>query len=124
MIRNELHILCSPATKSISDSQCLSDLSDFTWKKLIGKLEIHAPVLLTILKDATVTRNEKPNREAIIGMCVVLLLKHRYYKMSLVQKILALSGGFRGGAVGAVSTPPLKCINLYQLMANCLCIYM
>lgn len=83
-------MLCSPATKSILGSQCLSDLSDFTWKKLIGELEVHAPVLLTILKDATVTRNEKPNREAIIGMCAALLLKHRYYKMSLVQKILAL----------------------------------
>lgn len=30
MIRNELHTLCNPATKSVLGSQCLSDLSDFT----------------------------------------------------------------------------------------------
>ena len=83
-------MLCSPVTKSILGTQCLSDLSDFTWKKLIDKLEIHTPVLLTILKDATSTRNEKPNREAIIGMCAALILKHRSFKMSLVLKIFAL----------------------------------
>lgn len=90
MIRNELHTLCNPATKSVLGSQCLSGLSDFTWKKLIDELEIHAPVLLTVLRYATVTRDDRHNRETIIGMCAALLLKHCYFKMSLVQKILAL----------------------------------
>ena len=86
MIRNELHTLCSPAAKSILGSQSLSDLSDFTWERLIKELEMHAPVLLSILRDATVTRTERPNREAIIGMCAALLLKHRYFKMSLCKR--------------------------------------
>ena len=51
---------------------------------------MYAPVLLSILKDATVIRTYKPNREGIISMCAALLLKHHYFKMSQVQKILAL----------------------------------
>ena len=90
LIRNELHKLCSPTTKSILGSQSLSDLSDFTWDKLLQELEFHAPVLQAILKESTMTRNPRPNRKAIIGMCAALLLKHRHFKMSLVQKILAL----------------------------------
>ena len=90
MIRNELHTLCSPVAKSILGSQSLSDLSDFTWERLIKELEMYAPVLLSILRDATVTRTDRPNRGTIIGMCAALLLKHRYFKMSLVQKIFAL----------------------------------
>ena len=75
MIRNELHTLCSLAAKSILGSQCLSDLFDFTWEKLINELKINAAVLLTILRDATVTRNDKPNREAIIPMYAALTAK-------------------------------------------------
>ena len=83
-------MLCSPAANSVLGSQSLSDLSDFTWERVVKELEMHAPVLLSILRDATVTRTDRPNREAITGMCAALLLKHRYFKMSLVQKILAL----------------------------------
>lgn len=87
MIRNELSTLC---TKSILGSQCLSDLSDFKWDKLLQELENSAPVLLAILREATINNRPLLNRKAIIGMCAALILKHRYYKMCLVQKIISL----------------------------------
>ena len=90
MIRNEIKKLCSPATNSILSSQDLSDLNHFTWDKLHCELASNAPVLYNILQESTITETTRPNRKAVVGMCVSLLLKHHYSKMSLVQKILSL----------------------------------
>ena len=38
----------------------------------------------------TWTRNSYINRDAIIGICTAMLLKYRYSKMSLVQRILSI----------------------------------
>ena len=44
---------------------------------------------IIILSSITKTKSERANQNAIIGMCATILLKHRYSKMSLVQKIIS-----------------------------------
>ena len=45
---------------------------------------------MSILEGCTETKVTRVNRKAVMGMCVVLLLKHRFMKMCLVQKIISL----------------------------------
>ena len=45
---------------------------------------------MSILEGCTKTKVTRVNRKAVMGMCVVLLLKHRFIKMCLVQKIISL----------------------------------
>lgn len=101
LVRNELIALCSDSSNSILRQQCVSELKEFTWKKLLSELENKAPVFLTILRECTHTRRPRSNRDAVMGMCAAILLKHRFSNMSLVQKMmsLVLYGGHSGKQV-------------------------
>ncbi len=90
LVRNELISMCSDSTSSILRGQCVSELRDFSWEKLLTELEANAPVFLSILRESTRTRRPRPNRDAMMGMCATMLLKHRFSKMSLVQRVLSL----------------------------------
>ena len=82
-------------------SQEKTYLSMFSWDKLLGELEENAPILLAILRECTQTKVPRPNQMSVIGMCAAIVLKYRYSKMSLVQKIISiiLHGGHRGKLV-------------------------
>ena len=89
-VRNELKAMCSDCTNSILRSQSLTDLYGFAWDTLIAELSANAPVFLEILRAITFTRRPRQSRNAVIGVCAAVLLKYRFAKMSLVQKILSL----------------------------------
>ena len=101
IIRNELKVMCSDSTDSILSHQSVSELKDFTWSKLLSELEHYAPTFLMILRECTCTRQPRFNRDGVIGMCAALVLKLRFSKMSLVQKLmsLVLYGGHSGKQV-------------------------
>ena len=101
IIPNELKVMCSDNTDSILSHQSVSELKDFTWSKLLSELENYAPIFLMILCECTRTRQPRYNRDAVIGMCAALVLKLRFLKMSLVEKImsLVLYGGHSGKQV-------------------------
>ena len=90
LVHNELILLCSDSTNSILRQQSVLQLKEFTWSKLSAELKNKAPTFLTILNECTHTRRPRSNQDAVIGMCAALLLKHRFSKMSLVQKIMSL----------------------------------
>ena len=76
----------------------MSDLRNFTWNSLLSELSLKAPTLLSILQSCTYLSKPRQNRSAVIGMCSALLLKHRFSKMCIVQKVISLalaSGGCR-----------------------------
>ena len=89
-LRNELGVLCSEAANSTLRSQSADALTAFTWGKVIDELAARAPTLLSLLEMCTYTRKPRRNRMAVIGMCTALLLKLRFHKMCLVQKIISL----------------------------------
>lgn len=88
--RSELISLCSVKVSSIMLQQTEDVYDNFTWEKIYSELEINAPVLLSIFESCTETRTRRSNRKAVIGMCAAILLKHRFFKMSLVQRIISL----------------------------------
>ena len=57
---------------------------------VLQELHVHAHNLLHLLNSITSTKTDRDNQKAIIGMCASILLKHRYSKMSLVQKIVSV----------------------------------
>ena len=77
-------------SESFLSSQSKDDLKEFQWERLHRELSLKAPVLLSILLDATRTRVPRLNLYIVIGTCVAILLKHHNPKASLLQKIVSL----------------------------------
>ena len=113
-LRNELTSQCSEAANSTLRSQSADALRGFTWGKLHDELAARTPTLLTLLELCTYTR--KPCL-VIIGMCTVLLLKFRFHKVCLVQKIVSLllyadhsDKQVKPNLYGSVSVPMHRCV--------------
>ncbi len=90
ILRRELKAMCSAEVQSVLSSMSKTDLETFTWDKLENELTLHAPTLRSILYACMVTRRPRANRAAAVGICAAVLLKYRYQRMSLVQKVIAL----------------------------------
>lgn len=89
-MRKEMKAMVSDNVNSVMRSQGIDELKSFNWDILIQELTIHAPTLLNILISITKTITPRENQKAIIGICATILLKQRYSKMSLVQKIISI----------------------------------
>lgn len=77
-------------TNSILRSQSVEDMKSFSWNAVFAELTEHAPTLLLILRACTKTRVERSNVRAVIGACAAMLLKHRYDRMSMFQKLVSV----------------------------------
>ena len=86
-VRKEIR---SMSAVSFLGSGSIDDLNQFQWDRLHRELSTEAPILLSILINATKTRVPRPNSHIIVGTCVSLLLKHRNPKMSLLQKMISI----------------------------------
>ncbi len=69
-----------------SKSSCHDELNSFNWEKLFCELKTHAPTLLSLFYACT--KSGSRNRDSIVGMCISMLLKLRYCRMNLVQKLV------------------------------------
>ena len=90
ILQSELRKMCSSEVNSVLKQQMPTYFQDFTWDMLLKEAELHAPVLLALMKACTKTKSPRSNRYGTMGMCIAILLKYRYDKMCLVQKILSL----------------------------------
>lgn len=90
LLRKEMKKMCSDDVCSVLQNKSSEALCKFSWESLIKELSNNAPILLHILQGCTKTRKPRINREATIGICAAILLRFRYARMSLVQKILSL----------------------------------
>lgn len=101
LLRKGMNVMCSDDTNSMLRQQCISAEKDFSWESFLTELETNAPLLFTILHECTHTRRQRLNQDAAMGMCAAILLKHRFSRMSLVQRInsLVLYSGSSGKQV-------------------------
>uniref|UniRef100_A0A1X7SLS1 ZAD domain-containing protein n=1 Tax=Amphimedon queenslandica TaxID=400682 RepID=A0A1X7SLS1_AMPQE len=65
-------------------------LKCFSWDKVYSELETVAPTFLSFLLAATHTKNPKSNRRAVIGICASIILKYRFGRLNIFQKILSI----------------------------------
>lgn len=89
-LRHEIARLCSDDRASILQSKERSTLKEFTWEKLLTEVEEVAPTLLKLLQNCTKTRKLRKNHDAIIGVLIAIMCKHRRPKSSLFQQIVSL----------------------------------
>ena len=103
-VQKEMSAMCSKKKPSVLRGDQLQDLKDFTWEMLEDEAKLVAPTLHRILKGMVEvkrrircpksTRSKKrvygPSNTAVMGMCMVILLRHKNAHINLVQKIISL----------------------------------
>lgn len=112
ILHAEMKEMCSFRVGSILQNTTYEALKNFKWNTLILEMEEHSPNLLYILRACTPTTKEQQN--SVVGMCSALLLKSRFRRMCLAQKIISiiLHAGHSGKQVFLghllMHTSPLK----------------
>ena len=112
-LRHEVARLCSDDTICILRNKASNSLEEFTWKKLLDEVKVVAPTLFKLLQSCTTTRKPRRNQDAIIGVLVAIMCKHRRPISSLFQQLVSLIL-YSGHASKRV------CINIY---AHAVCIF-
>ena len=114
-LRHEVARLCSDDTICILRNKASNSLEEFTWKKLLDEVKVVAPIhYLSFFKAAQLaTRKPRRNQDAIIGVLVAIMCKHRRPISSLFQQLVSLIL-YSGHASKRV------CINIY---AHAVCIF-
>jgi len=92
ILHSEIRKLCSASAKCVLNTEGSKDFSlpNFTWDRLLEDVAANAPMLLALFQACTRTKKPRSNRHATIGICIAILLKFRFNKMCLVQKIIGL----------------------------------
>jgi len=112
ILRSEMKAMISDNTGSVLRSQDIKTMQNFSLDLILQELHVHAPSFPCLLHSITSTKTDRDNQKAIIGMCASILLKHRYIRMSSVQKILSiiLYAGHTSKQVNVI----LHCLQLSQ----------
>ena len=84
----EIKAMASDYTNSILQSQEAENLIKFKWNMLQDELSANAPQLKSLLFSATKTTRPRSNVQAVVGMCVAILLNNRNPKMKNRNSIL------------------------------------
>ena len=84
LVKKEIKVMCSKRVNSVLQNTSPQMLETFRMDMFLAELKQHAPLLFSILNVCT------GNRIGIIGLCASILIRTRCYKMSLLQKIVAI----------------------------------
>ena len=87
LVQHEVKVMCSINSQSILLSKNPKHIS---WDRLLTEMKASAPVLTGILMACTRTKTAKSNRDAIVGTCAAILFQHRFPRMSLLQRLIAV----------------------------------
>ena len=90
LLQSEITTLCSNRCNSALRCPSNEQLLNFEWERVLQETQEHAPTLLDFLNAATKTRRKRPNRDAVIAMCIAMMCKVRNSEMNVAQKILSL----------------------------------
>ena len=105
VMAKELKATCSVDSSCMLSNTEPKTLESFTWQKLCAQLETIAPVTTGILaKCITSNRSaralkspRKSNVDAVVGLCLAILLRARSRNMNLIQRLILsviLYGGY------------------------------
>lgn len=90
LLRRDIAHLTSDNLSSILLNKSSDTLNEFTWDGLLAEVKSAAPTLFKILHGCTKTKKVKKNQNAIIGVLVAIVCKHRRPTSSLVQRLISL----------------------------------
>ena len=87
IVHKELRSLCSNKINSVLRR---ADIRNFNWDELLNEVQFHAPVFFAIIQSCVHTTSPRENRKPIIGLCTAVLLKQKFHKMCLIQKLISI----------------------------------
>ena len=88
LIQTELKKLSSMQSSLLDQSP--DTLKSFTWNAIYDELKKNAPIFLSFLMAATQTKTPRSNRIAVMCVCASVILKYRFKRINLFQKIVSL----------------------------------
>ena len=83
----------------------------------MDEMKTRPPTLLSILESCTETRKVRMNKEAIVGLIIAILCKHRRPSASLLQQIVSVIL-YSGHASKRVSFPSNRSSSVYNYIYN------
>jgi len=89
-LHGEVAKLCSEKTNSLLRCQSAEILSVFQWDELENEMNLHAPILTTLLRACCKTRVPRQNHQQLICLCVALMCKNRIPSMSLIHRVISI----------------------------------
>lgn len=87
IVHKELRSLCSNKVNSVLRR---ADIRKFSWDLLLDEVKLHAPLFFAIIQSCVRTTTPRENNKSVIGICIAVLLKHKFHKMCLVQKLISI----------------------------------
>lgn len=87
IVHKEVQSLCSNKVNSVLRR---ADIRNFSWDLLLNEVKMHAPLFYAIMQSCVHTTTPRDNKKPVMGICIAVLLKHRFHKMSLIQKIISV----------------------------------
>ena len=87
IVHKELRSLCSNKVNSVLRR---ADMRKFSWDLLLDEVKLHAPLFFAIIQSCARTTTPRDNDKSVIGICIAVLLKHKFHKMCLVQKLISI----------------------------------
>ena len=85
VVKEEVKVICSDKTNSKLKS---NDVNDFSWDSIWSELLVYMPHLVIFLKEVLPDSSNENRR--IICLIISMILKFRYPKMCLVQKVISM----------------------------------
>ena len=79
-LRKEIAALCPS----------VANLTDWRWVNVLELVKLKAPTLLSLLQSCTKTRRDRKNQDAIVGVLVLTMCKHRRPSASVLQRLVSL----------------------------------
>ena len=90
VIRRDLRAISSTKANSLLSQKTAESLTTFSWDMLLDEFHSKAPFLMFILNVCMETKGQRKNTKGVVGMCMALIIKHRFGTMSLVQRIVSM----------------------------------
>lgn len=90
IIRKEVGTLCSNDSQSILLDKSNGTLQTFQWKQLEDELATHSATLFSILKQGTKVSRASGQQQALIGVIIAIMCKHRRSSASLIQRLVSI----------------------------------
>ena len=89
-LKHEVARLCSDDTAFVLRDTTSLGLKELQWEKVLNQAKDMAPTLLDLLYSCTKTKTLRRNQNAIIGVLLAVLCKHRRPVASVFQRLVSL----------------------------------
>ena len=88
-LRREMKAMCSDKVNSLLRAEVKPEGSAL-WQSIGNELERHAPILLNFLSECAQSKRHQLDNKKIACITAVILLKHRWWRMSALHKTVSL----------------------------------